>query len=155
MEWFLGLGFLGLFIGSFLAGTVIPLSSDLLLVAMLIAGGNPILCLIVATIGNWLGTLTCYWLGWVCKWNWLEKWFKIKEETLVKQKLKIDKYGVWLALFPWLPVVGMLSIVSLGFYKIKPKLSILLMLIGCFVRFLFWVIVYWSFGDTIIGWVTK
>lgn len=155
MEWFFSLGYLGLFIGSFLAGTVIPLSSDLLIVAMLVAGGSPWLCLVVATFGNWLGLLSCYWLGWVCKWDWLEKWFKIKKSKLEKQKDKIDKYGVWLALFPWLPIVGMFSVVALGFYKVKPRISIFFILVGCFSRFLFWVILYILCGETIIGWVAN
>ena len=35
MEWLLDLGYLGLFLGTFLAGTVLPLSSDVLLIGML------------------------------------------------------------------------------------------------------------------------
>jgi membrane protein YqaA with SNARE-associated domain len=140
MDWLLNLGYLGLFLGTFLAGTVIPLSSDLLMVGMLAAGANPWICLIVATLGNTAGVMTSYVLGWFAKWQWLEKWFKVKKETLEKQKVKIDKYGVWLAFFSWVPVVGIISMVALGFYKVKPKLTVLLALAGCFVRFLFWVL---------------
>ena len=53
-------GVWGLFLGSFLAATVVPFSSDALLVGMLVAGCDPIECLISATIGNWLGGLTSY-----------------------------------------------------------------------------------------------
>ena len=56
-------GYWGLFIGSFLASTIIPMSADLLLVGVLSLGGNTWICLIIATIGNWLGGLTSYWLG--------------------------------------------------------------------------------------------
>ena len=49
MDWLIDLGYVGLFIGTFVAGTVLPLSSDVLLVGLLAAGGNPIACLIVAT----------------------------------------------------------------------------------------------------------
>ena len=97
MEWLLDLGYFGLFIGTFLAGTVLPFSSDILMVGLLAAGGNPWLCLTVATLGNWAGTILNYLLGWLAKWDWLEKLCKVKEETLVKQKKNIDKYGLLLA----------------------------------------------------------
>ena len=40
MDWLLDLGYAGLFIGSFLAATIFPFSADVLLVGMLIGGGN-------------------------------------------------------------------------------------------------------------------
>ena len=55
MDWLLNLGYLGLFLGTFLAGTVLPLSSDILLVGMLAAKADPLICLPVAAVGNWLG----------------------------------------------------------------------------------------------------
>ena len=108
-------GYWGLFIGSFLASTIIPMSADLLLVGVLSLGGNTWICLIIATIGNWLGGLTSYWLGWLGRWDWLERWLKVKREQLERQKEKIDRYGVWLALFTWLPLVGDLFAIALGF----------------------------------------
>ena len=42
MEWLLNLGYFGLFLGSFVAATVVPFSSDVQLVAMLAAGGNAV-----------------------------------------------------------------------------------------------------------------
>ena len=41
MEWLLGLGYFGLFIGSFLAATVVPFSADVLLVAGLFGLNSP------------------------------------------------------------------------------------------------------------------
>ena len=67
MEWLLNLGYFGLFVGSFVAATVVPFSSDVLLVGMLAAGGNIWLSVAVATLGNWLGGLTSYGLGWLGK----------------------------------------------------------------------------------------
>ena len=62
MEWLLDLGYLGLFLGTFLAGTVLPLSSDVLLIGMLAAKADPAVCLVVAAVGNWLGAMTSYWM---------------------------------------------------------------------------------------------
>ena len=106
LEFLLDLGYIGLFIGTFIAATVVPFSSDFLIIGILIAGGDPLVSWICATAGNWLGGLTSYWIGRIGKWEWIEKWFHVKEETLLKQKSKIDKYGSLLAFLTWLPFVG-------------------------------------------------
>ncbi len=146
-------GYWGLFIGSFLASTIIPMSADLLLVGVLSLGGNTWICLIIATIGNWLGGLTSYWLGWLGRWDWLERWLKVKREQLARQKEKIDRYGVWLALFTWLPLVGDLFAIALGFYRVSPKMSALYMLVGRFVRFLVWTLLYIRYADRFVEWI--
>jgi len=132
------LGLLGLFIGTFLAATVIPFSSDALYIAVLAATENPTGCLIVGTLGNWLGSVLTYFIGYAAKWEWMEKWFRIKRETLEKQKPKIEKYGVWTALLCWVPVIGDVIAVALGVYKCKPVWCVLLIGVGKFVRFYCW-----------------
>ena len=92
MEWLEGLGLLGLFIGTFLAATIFPFSSDALYLAILAATGSPVSCLLVGTLGNWLGSVLTNWIGWIGKWEWIEKWFKVKPQTLQKQKEKEDRY---------------------------------------------------------------
>jgi len=143
-------GFIGLFIGSFLAATVIPFSSDMLLVGMLLAGVDPILSFFSATIGNWLGGLTSYYIGHIGKWDWIEKWFKIKEESMLKQKHWIDKYGSLIAFFSWMPFVGDFLAVGLGFYRVNFTKCAIYMLVGKAVRFAFWVILYHYYGETVL-----
>ena len=132
------LGLLGLFIGTFLAATIMPFSSDALYLATLVAGINPVAALTIGTLGNWLGGITTYYIGRIGRWEWLEKWFKVKPETLEKQKRYVERYGVWLALASWIPVVGDVLVIALGFYKCPPLWTILLMLIGKFGRFAIW-----------------
>lgn len=148
MEAFLDYGYIGLFIGALLAATVIPFSSDVLLIGMLLAGGNIVATVIVATVGNWLGGLISYYMGYCGKWEWLEKWFNIKRETLEKQKDKVDKYGVWLALGSWLPIVGDLFSVGLGFYRVNPVVCAIYMFIGKMVRFIGWALLYYYTKDS-------
>ena len=80
MEYLEQLGLLGLFIGSFLAATVIPFSSEVLLIALLSAGANITSAIFVATIGNWLGSVVTFYMGYFGKWKWIEKYFKVKHE---------------------------------------------------------------------------
>jgi len=133
-EW----GLLGLFLGNVLAATIFPFSSDALYIAVLAALKQPLACFLVGTAGNWLGSVITYYVGRLGKWEWIEKWFKVKPETLEKQKAKIDKYGVWLALIAWVPVIGDVFVIALGFYRTKPLPTILLLLIGKASRFLVW-----------------
>ena len=135
-------GLIGLFIGTFLAATVVPFSSDILLMGYLYAGGDYLLSFLVATIGNWLGGLTSYWIGYSGKWEWIEKWFNVKEETLIKQKGRIDRFCALLAFLSWLPFIGDVFAIGLGFYKVSPAKSALYMLIGKAVRFAFWILIF-------------
>lgn len=146
MEFLQDWGYIGLFLGSFMAATVVPFSSDFLIVGILLAGGDPLVSFISATTGNWLGGLTSYGVGRIGKWEWIEKWFRVKEEFLLKQKSKIDKYGALLAFLSWLPFVGDVFAIGLGFYKVNFIKCAIYMLIGKAARFAFWIALYYLFG---------
>ncbi len=141
MEWLQSLGLLGLFIGSFLAATIIPFSSDILFVGALATTKRTAACLIAATLGSWIGSLVTYEMGRLGKWEWIEKWLKISPDKLEKQHRFIVKYGVWLALVAWLPFVGDVMVLGLGFYRTQRLWTYLLLLIGKFLRYMFWVLI--------------
>ena len=147
-------GYIGLFLGCFLAATIVPFSSDALFVASLGLGGNVVLTLFWATIGNWLGGLTSYWVGYIGKWEWIEKWFRVKQATLLKQKAKVTKYGSWLALLTWVPFIGDVFAVALGFYRVHFISSSIFMFIGKFLRFLIISIVFLYFQDKLSWFIT-
>ena len=100
------LGLIGLFIGNFLAATIVPFSSDALYIGALAAMGRPWECFVVATAGNWLGSIATYYCGLIAKWEWLERTFRIEPQTIARQKPKIDRFGTWLALLAWVPFIG-------------------------------------------------
>ena len=141
-EFFADYGLWGLFMGSLLAATVVPFSADVLLVGMLIAGSHPPLpVLAVATLGNWLGGITSYGVGRAGKWEWIEK-LRVSRESLVKQKARVDQYGAPIALLSWLPFVGDVFAVALGFYRVKFVPSAIYMLIGKAARFVCWYLIW-------------
>ena len=131
-------GLWGLFIGTFLAATVVPFSADVLHITALHMTSNPWVCLAVAVSGNWLGNLVTFGMGWLGKWDWIEKHFKVDRTKLEKQKGFFDRYGIWLALVSWLPLVGDVFSITLGFYRTNPWLTSLLFLLGRTLRFLVW-----------------
>lgn len=136
------LGYWGLFLGSFLASTVLPLSSDALLVGSLLAGGDVVAVVAVATIGNFLGGVTTYYIGYLGRWEWIEKYLRISRSKLERQSQRIKRYGSYLALLSWLPIIGEVITVALGFYRVSFISSSIYMLIGRAARFVVWALIF-------------
>ena len=134
-------GLIGLFVGSFLAATVVPFSADVQLVGMLVAGANPLATIVVATAGNWLGGITSYGIGRAGKWEWIER-LHVSRESLERQKARIDRFGAPIALLTWVPFVGDVFAVALGFYRVKFLPAILWMLVGKGARFVCWYLLF-------------
>ena len=80
IEW----GLPGLFISALLAGSIVPFSSELVLVALVKLGLPPTACILAATLGNTAGGMTCYYMGRLGKISWIEKYFKVKKEKVDK-----------------------------------------------------------------------
>jgi membrane protein YqaA with SNARE-associated domain len=83
----------GLFLASFLAATVVPFSSEALLSFLIINGTDPYAAVFVATAGNWLGGMSSYAIGYLGKWEWIEKYLRIKRETIEKWHNRLYKRG--------------------------------------------------------------
>ena len=129
-------GYWGLLLASFLAATIIPFSSEVVFAALIAAGLDLWALIIYATIGNALGGATCYYLGRLGKVEWLEKWFKIKRETIDKRINKLQGKGALMGFFGFLPGIGDVMLVALGFMRAKPYVVMLSMTIGKFTRYL-------------------
>ena len=69
-------GYVGLFISALLAGSIIPFSSELVMLALVKVGLNPAICVLAATLGNTMGGMTCYYMGHLGKTDWIEKIFQ-------------------------------------------------------------------------------
>ena len=136
MEYFLEWGYFGLFVSSFLAATVLPLSSELVLSVVLAKQYSLVLSIFLATLGNWLGGLSSYGLGRLAKWSLLERFFGIKETQVKKMKVQISRWGSTLALLCWLPIVGDLFAVGLGFFRVDLLKVSLCMLLCKLVRYI-------------------
>ena len=75
-------------------------------------------------------------MGWLCKWEWLEKYFRVKREKLERMRDRVAKYGVWAALLTWLPFVGDLIAIAMGLMRVNPRWTLVLMFAGKFARYL-------------------
>ncbi|MEC7478742.1 MAG: YqaA family protein [Bacteroidota bacterium] len=136
MEYFQELGYLGLFISSFLSATLIPLSPEIVLSVLIAKGFNIPLSIIIATLGNWFGSIFTYFIGRIGDWRKIEKYFKIKKERVFNFKIKIDRYGSFIAFFSWMPFLGDILALSLGFFKVNFTKVSIWMLLGKTIRFI-------------------
>jgi Predicted membrane protein len=98
-------GYLNLFVLSFLASTVLPLGSEPLVVALIYKGFNSVTVVMIATLGNYLGSCTTYYLG-LKRRPVLEKYLSPSHEKLEKSEILFKKYGIYTLLFTWVPGIG-------------------------------------------------
>ena len=130
------LGLFGLFIGCLLAATIVPFSSEALVAGAMLLDYNLWVIVLVAALGNTAGGMISFLMGWFCKWEWLEKWFKVKREKLMSVHDRVGKYGLWAALLTWMPVVGDLIAIAMGLLRLNPWWTMLLMFMGKLGRYI-------------------
>lgn len=135
LEGFAEYGYIGLFLASFLAATILPLGSEVVFVALIAMGLNPWWCVGVASVGNWLGGMTNYYLGMLGKIVWIEKYLKIKRDKIEKLQQWLSGKGASMAFFSFLPVVGDVIAVALGFMRANVYIVNVSMFAGKFARY--------------------
>ena len=130
------LGLFGLFLACLLSATILPFSSEMIVAGAMALGYERWAIVVVATLGNTVGGMISFWMGWLCKWEWLERYFKIKREKLERFRGHIEKYGVWAALLTWLPIVGDPLAIAMGFMRLNPWWTMLIMFVGKALRYI-------------------
>jgi len=145
---FLAFGYIGLFTGTFLSATLIPFPSDVLLIGSYEAGMSTIPCLVIATLGNLLGALTNYFIGYKSNSEKLIKTFKLNQDRLDRWEKRLSKNGVYIGLLAWLPFVGEPMVAALGFFKVRFWPLVAMMVTGMFTRYLIMTLIYfYGFGE--------
>ena len=101
------MAYLLLFISAFGAATLLPLQSEAVLVGLLMQHQYSVaLLIIVASIGNILGSCINWYLGLRIERFKDKKWFPVSENNMIKAEKIYQKYGFWSLLLSWLPVIG-------------------------------------------------
>ena len=114
------LGLVGLFVAAFLAGTVIAFGSEAVLVGLLLLDVSPISAVVVATVGNVLGSVTVYLIGRALvrgrglEHRFFDRWRKTDERKLERAKQWIERWGPVSLTLAWLPIVGDALVLGAG-----------------------------------------
>jgi membrane protein YqaA with SNARE-associated domain len=98
--------YLGLFFGAFLAATLLPAYSELMVAGLVAAGHDPLALWAWATAGNTLGSAVNWGLGRYLLHFQDRRWFPFRPDNLGLAQRWFQKYGVWSLLLAWAPVGG-------------------------------------------------
>ncbi|CAD7838766.1 MAG: probable membrane protein YPO3302 [Olavius algarvensis Delta 4 endosymbiont] len=112
-------GYLGLFLISFLAATLLPLGSEATVAFMAAGEFNPLGLLFIATAGNSLGALVNYLVG---RWGAnivFSRFIKIDQATQEKMEKVYGRWGAPVLFFAWLPFVGDPLTVAAGVLRVN------------------------------------
>ena len=135
MEYFAEFGYVGLFLASFLAATILPLSSEVVLSFLLLSDLNPTILVGVATVGNVLGSFVNYAIGFWGGIFLIRKVLKISDDESAGAERTFKRYGVFSLFFAWVPVIGDPLTVVAGMLKINIALFFILVASGKLMRY--------------------
>ena len=124
-------GYLGLFASALLAATILPFSSEAVLVGLMAAGDFDAAGLwAVASLGNVLGACINWGLGRFCL-HWRDRrWFPVSGDQLDRAGKWFSRYGVWSLLLAWVPVIGDPLTFVAGIMRVDFRLFLGLVAIG-------------------------
>lgn len=128
-------GYWGMTIAAFLAGSIFPFSSEAIMVSLQLAGLEPWPLFLCATAGNVAGSMFNYWIGTFGRMEWIEKYLHISREKVEKTRLWIDGRGAWIGSLCFLPILGSVLSVTLGYMRANPYTTLLSISIGKAVRY--------------------
>ncbi|MEB8681092.1 DedA family protein [Cronobacter malonaticus] len=124
------LSLLSLFTSSFLSATLLPGSSEAVLVALLVSVKTaPWLLVLTATIGNSLGGLTNVILG---------RLFPLRESSRWQERAQgwLQRFGAPALLLSWLPLVGDLLCLLAGWLRLPWGPVIFFLCLGKALRYI-------------------
>ena len=120
---------LGLFLSAFLSSTVLPGSSEVVLMVLAAQGDLPAWSLLVtATAGNTLGGMSSWALGWLIGW-----WYPLTELSKPAQRRAVERVRQWgssVLLLSWVPFLGDPLCIAAGWLRITWVGAILFIGIG-------------------------
>ncbi len=132
-----------LFLSAFLSATLLPGSSEALLLLRLQNGAEAAPLLVVATLGNLLGSLTTYLLGRAGNAMVHARWLRIDETDMARAERWFGRWGRSSLLLAWLPIVGDPLCLIAGLMRVDPVSFVLLVGAGKLARY---ASLIWLFG---------
>ncbi len=124
-----------LFASAFLAATILPFYSEVVLFTLLREGGDPLILVAVATLGNTLGAVVNWLLGLYLLHFRDRRWFYFSQKQIEKAQCWFQRYGFWTLLLAWMPFGGDALTLIAGIMKVRLWLFLLLVGAGKALRY--------------------
>ncbi|MGO4573438.1 YqaA family protein [Microvirga sp. 2TAF3] len=136
-----------LFAASFLSATLFPFQSEAVLFGMLVSDRYSWwLLILVASLGNTLGSIANWFLGRFLTHFEGRRWFPVKRDKMAKAEGWYHRYGRWTLLLSWLPVIGDPLTLVAGVLREPLPIFILLVALAKTARYL-------AVGALSLGWL--
>lgn len=132
----------GMFITALISGCYFPISSEVVMVALLAAGVNPWELFAYGVAGNIIGGMGSYYLGYICNSDKLERILRVKHDKLERAAQMANKHGALAAFFGWLPMLGSALLTTLGMMRTNVPITFVSMSAGKVVRYLIIILPY-------------
>ncbi len=125
----------GLFLAALLAASPLPFQSEVVFLGLMAAGWQVPVLILVASVGNTLGSCVTYALG-----RWLadrrdHRWFPLRPAQMARAEGWWARWGGWLLLLSWAPM-GDLVVALSGVLRVPFPLFLLLVAIAKTGRYL-------------------
>lgn len=130
-------GYWGMGVLAFLSGSIVPITSEVLLVFFLSVGLNAVALTLVASFGNTLGGITCFFMGRIVSKERAVAFFKITPRRMQRADRIIQRYGYWAAAISFVPVIGETLLVMLGVMRVSWWRVAIVMAVGKLIRYAF------------------
>lgn len=136
MTFLVSYGYMGMLIAAFLAASILPFSSEAVMVGLQAAGLDPVALIAYGTIGNVLGSMFNYTIGRLGKMEWIEKYLHVKKEDLDKAHKFMAGKGAWMGLLSVIPVIGDVITVALGLMRANVVIVVISVTISKLARYI-------------------
>ncbi|PIP02364.1 MAG: hypothetical protein COW18_00365 [Zetaproteobacteria bacterium CG12_big_fil_rev_8_21_14_0_65_54_13] len=124
-----------LFFSALISSTLFPGGSEALLLYRLNEGSDALALVLIATVGNVLGSLITYAMGRLGNAAIHKKWLRISEAQSERAERWFAAYGKPALLFAWLPIVGDPLCLAAGLLRCGIVPFLILVTIGKLIRY--------------------
>lgn len=121
----------GLFLAAFVAATLLPAQSEAVLAGLILSESHRVwLLVLVASVGNVLGSLVNWALGRGIERFRHARWFPVGEAALARAERWYRRWGRWSLLLSWAPIIGDPITVAAGVLRTPLKVFLPLVILA-------------------------
>ncbi|HEX2528765.1 MAG TPA: YqaA family protein [Geminicoccus sp.] len=118
----------GLFASAFSSATILPGSSEVVMLGLMTQGLSVLSLWVVATIGNLAGSVLSWWMGTALLRFQDRRWFPVGPDKLERAQHWFARWGKPALLLTWLPGVG--DALSIAAGTLRVHLATFVLLVG-------------------------